>query len=343
MTNQRKAQHLQVVLSGKAHPNVLTTGFENIRFEHVALPEIDMDEIDLSSRFLNRQIKLPFLVSSMTGGPVEAETINHRLALACETLRIPFAIGSQRVALENETDGQGGLSHQIRSLAPSVPLLGNIGAAQLAKENGLDHAMRAVEMIEADALIIHLNPMQEAVQPEGDRNWKGIANAIERLCKQLPVPVIAKEVGYGISPTVAKRLLSLGVSIIDVAGAGGTSWSQVEAHRSPTVKRTRIADPFKEWGQPTALALARLHDTHPGLCLIASGGFQSGLDAAKAIRLGAKLVGQAAAVLPAAIESTEAVIEHFTIMAEQLRIACFCTGSRTLAELANARLEQPLP
>ncbi|MCK8778807.1 type 2 isopentenyl-diphosphate Delta-isomerase [Rhizobium sp. NTR19] len=337
MLLERKKQHLDIVLSGKAHGVGRASGFDAIRFEHVALPELDLDHIDLATEFLGKVIKVPFMVSSMTGGPVEALTINHNLAIACEDLRIPLAVGSQRVAIEG--DDRGGLGKELRQLAPSTPILANIGAAQLNTGFGHAEAQRAVDMFEADALIIHLNPLQEAVQPEGDRNWSGLLNKIGELCRSLPVPVVVKEVGYGISPKVAQRLVAEGVAVIDVAGAGGTSWTTIEAERAATAAQAAIASAFADWGQPTSRLVEAVRSACPDAGIIASGGISNGVDAAKAIRLGADVVAQAAPVLRAALISPEAVIEHFSIMSEQLRIACFCTGSANLTALRSARLE----
>ena len=254
MLLERKKQHLDIVLSGKAHVGSRDAGFDAVRFEHIALPELDMDSIDLTTQFLGKLIGSPFLVSSMTGGPDAARGINHNLAVACETLRLPLAVGSQRVSLES--DHRGGLDKELRRLAPSIPILANIGAAQLNTGFGLDEARRAIDMIEADALIVHLNPLQEAVQPEGDRDWSGLAAKIGALCSALPVPVAIKEVGYGISASIAARLWDQGVQILDVAGAGGTSWTAIEAERAATPAQAAIASAFNDWGQPTARAIA---------------------------------------------------------------------------------------
>ncbi|MFP5077999.1 type 2 isopentenyl-diphosphate Delta-isomerase [Rhizobium sp. YIM 134829] len=337
MLADRKKQHLDIVLAGQAISSSIGSGFAAVRFEHAALPEIDMEAIDLSTEFLGRRVAFPFLVSSMTGGAEQAQRINHNIAIACEAQSIPFAIGSQRVAIETSSDW--GMSRELRRLAPSVPILGNIGAAQLNTGFGIDHARRAVEMIEGDALIIHLNPLQEAVQPEGDRDWRGLAGKIGALCRALPVPVVVKEVGSSISPSVAAVLMELGVAVIDVAGAGGTSWASVEAQRARTPAEAAIASAFSDWGQPTAFAIAALRRAMPDLFIIGSGGVRNGVDAAKAIRLGADLVGQAASVLSSAITSPEQIAEHFDIMAAQLRVACFCTGSSNLKELREAKLE----
>ncbi|MCO5734754.1 type 2 isopentenyl-diphosphate Delta-isomerase [Rhizobium sp. SSA_523] len=337
MLAERKKQHLDIILGDDSVGGHIATGFETIRFEHVALPEIDMSAIDLSTQFLGKRVELPFLVSSMTGGAEQALRINHNIAIACQGLGIPFAVGSQRIAIETEADW--GMNLELRRLAPSVPILANIGAAQLNTGYGLDQARRAVEMIDADALIIHLNPLQEAVQPEGDRNWNGLTDKIGSLCQALSVPVVVKEVGSAISPTVADRLSVLGIGIIDVAGAGGTSWAAVEAQRARTPAEAAIAAAFSDWGQPTAYAIAALRQAKPDLFIIGSGGIRTGVDAAKAIRMGADLVGQAASVLRSATRSPEDVANHFEIMAAQLRVACFCTGSADLAELRHAKLE----
>ncbi|HEX2146049.1 MAG TPA: type 2 isopentenyl-diphosphate Delta-isomerase [Pseudorhizobium sp.] len=337
MLAERKKQHLDIVLAGSSISGTTGTGFDAIRFEHVALPEIDMSAVDLATEFLGKRISLPFLVSSMTGGAEQAHRINHNIAIACEAIGIPFAVGSQRVAIDTQVDW--GMNLELRRLAPSVPILANIGAAQLNTGYGLDQARRAVEMIDADALIIHLNPLQEAVQPEGDRNWSGLTRKIGELREALHVPLVVKEVGSGISPATAEALAAIGVNIIDVAGAGGTSWAAVEAQRARNPAEAAIASAFADWGQPTAFAIAALRKASTDTFIIGSGGIRTGLDAAKAIRLGADLVGQAASVLRSATTSPEDVAEHFEIMSAQLRVACFCTGSASLADLRAARLE----
>lgn len=332
----RKSEHLDIVMSGNVQALDVGTGFAAIRFEHVAAPEIDFDCIALDTLFLHRRLKAPFLISSMTGGPARAADINHAIAEAAETLGIALAVGSQRIALEGIADG--GFTRDLRRLAPSVPILGNIGAAQLRGPDAVDLARRATDMIEADALIIHLNPLQEAVQPGGDRNWSGVLDAIGRVAKGLSVPVAVKEVGCGISAPIAKRLTGLGVSIIDVAGAGGTSWAAVEAERATSLRERAIASAFRDWGIPTSVAVPAVRAACPDAVIIASGGLRTGIDAAKAIRLGADLAGFAAGILPAALDSPAALVSRFEVLAEELRIACFCTGSRDLASLRHASL-----
>jgi isopentenyl-diphosphate delta-isomerase len=330
---RRKDEHLDIALRQRGGG---ASDFDGMQLEHCALPELDLDEVDLTTSFLGRRLGLPFLISSMTGGPQRGAAINANLATAAEALGIPLAVGSQRVALEGA--GRAGIDARLRELAPSIPLWSNLGAAQLVQGYGADEATRAVEMIGADALVVHLNPLQEAVQPAGDRNWRGVLGAIEVLASRLGKPVIVKEVGYGISAGVARRLRDVGVAAIDVAGAGGTAWAAIEAERSEDAADRRVGEAFQGWGIPTPQALAEVRAACPDLPLIGSGGIRDGIDAAKAIRLGADLVGQAGGVLAAALVSAEAVVQHFEVMARQLRVACFCTGASDLAALKDVRL-----
>jgi isopentenyl-diphosphate delta-isomerase len=233
------------------------------------------------------------------------------------------------------------LEHQaahLRDAAPDVPILANFGAAQLRDWDGADMARRAIDMIGADALIVHLNPLQEVVQPEGDRDWRGLTDKLAALSRHSPVPVIVKEVGAGISGVLAKRLWDAGIRIIDVAGAGGTSWAAVEAERLSDERAKAIAAPFRDWGIPTARAIVDVRAACPAATIIASGGLKDGLDVAKSIRLGADLAGFAAGVLEAALAGGDALSDRVSVVVEQLRIAGFCTGSRTLADLRQARL-----
>lgn len=336
----RKDSHLDLVLAGAGDVAGSRTGFEQVRFEHCALPELDISRIDLSRAWLGKELRAPILISSMTGGPQRAESINRNLAEAAQVLGIAFAVGSQRVALAGA--GGQGLGKAIRRSAPSVPLLSNLGGAQVAGPGGVELGLRAVEALEADALIIHLNPLQEALQPEGDTDWRGVLAGIAGLARALPVPVIVKEVGAGISPATARRLWEAGVRQIDVAGAGGTSWAAIEASRARSREELTVAAVFADWGIPTAQALSSVRAALPEAFLIASGGIRSGLDVAKAIRLGADIAGQAAGVLAQATESAEAVAYHFGILIAQLRVACFCTGSCDLAALRRAPLLPPV-
>jgi isopentenyl-diphosphate Delta-isomerase len=336
-TLRRKQDHIDIVLRGGAS-HAREAGFDAIRFVHNALPEIDFAAIDTATVFLGHPLKIPYLASSMTGGPERAAGINRALAEAAQKLGFALGVGSQRVALGGS--GDAGLGKDLRKFAPEVPIFANLGAVQLVTGMGPDDAKRAVDLIAANALILHLNPLQEAIQPEGDRNWRGVERAIAGLCRQLTVPIIVKEVGFGISAEIAVRLADCGVAAIDVAGAGGTSWAAVEGQRRPGTGHEALGEMFRDWGIPTAQALASVRAALPGLPLIASGGVRHGLDGAKAIRLGADLVGQAGPLLTAAVQGTDAVIAHVELWAKALKIAMFASGARNLGALREAALQE---
>jgi len=333
----RKDQHLDVILSGRA-AHGLDSGFAGVRFAHEALPDLDHGKIDLGADFLGRRLKAPLLISSMTGGPARAEAINARLAEAAQHLGIALAVGSQRAALEAE-GATAGLDMALRLRAPDTPILANIGAAQLTRGFGVDEARRVLDMIAGDALIVHLNPLQEACQPEGDRDWWGVGAALEALVKALDAPVVVKETGAGISAATARRLFAMGVAAVDVAGAGGSNWATVEGQRAEGDDDKAHAAAFADWGIPTARSIAEVRAACPKGVVIGSGGVRDGVEAAKAIRLGADMVGQAAGVLTAATVSTEAVVEHFQTLIRQMRTVCFCTGSANLTALRKAPLQ----
>ncbi|MER8603354.1 type 2 isopentenyl-diphosphate Delta-isomerase [Mesorhizobium sp. M1233] len=333
--SRRKDDHLDIVLDRRTAPAKAAAGWEYIRFEHCALPELDLTQIDLRASLLGKTMRAPLLISSMTGGMPRAEAINRHLSEAAQVLGIAMCVGSQRVSLQSRNSQ--GLTRALRRLAPDIPLLANIGAAQLREADGLDLARRAVDALEADGLIVHLNPLQEAVQLEGDRDWRGVLAQIARAARSVGVPIVAKEVGAGLSAPVACALVEAGVAVIDVAGAGGTSWAAVEGERARDADRA-VAMAFADWGIPTPASVQAVRRALPRVKLIASGGIRDGVDVAKAIRLGADIAGQAAGVLRAATVSTEAVVAHFEIVIRQLAVACFCTGSADLAALRQARL-----
>ena len=333
----RKREHIETVLSSDVAAKGVTTGFERFFFEHCALPELSLDEIDLGRDLFGRSLRAPLLISSMTGGTEKARDINLRLAEAAQSLGIAMGLGSQRAAIERAELAD---SYRVRSAAPDILLFANLGAVQLNYGYGPDQARRAVDMIEADALFLHLNPLQEAVQAEGDRDWRGLLRKLEALTTALDVPVVVKEVGNGISAPLVQSLVDCGVAGVDVAGAGGTSWSEVEAHRQPDPFTRRVAHSFAGWGLPTALCLIEAHRAAPRLPVFASGGLRDGIDIAKALRLGATLCGTAAPVLGSATRTADAVRDRLMGMIEELRIAMFCTGSADLEALREATLRR---
>jgi len=335
MHNQRKSDHLRILLKEDVRFRNLTTGLERYRFVHQALPELDRDHIDLSTTLLGKRLSAPVVISSMTGGTQEAEIVNKNLAMAAQIHGLGMGVGSQRAALEEPS-----LSHtyQVRDAAPDILLLANLGAVQLNYGYGVEHCQRAVEMIEADGLILHLNPLQEALQPEGDTDFSGLLARISEVCRELSVPVIVKEVGWGISENTARKLADAGVAAIDVAGAGGTSWSEVEMHRADSDSSQRIAAAFADWGIPTAESIQMVRRAAPGVTLIASGGIRTGVETAKAIALGADAAALATPFLQPATVSPEAVGERIREILEELRTAMFCVGAGNLLELKSAPL-----
>ncbi len=271
----------------------------------------------------------------MTGGTEQAGTINRRLAEAAQASGIAMGVGSQRAALE---DSSQAATFQVRKYAPDILLFANLGAVQLNYGYGIDECRRAVDMIEADALCLHLNSLQEAVQTGGDTNFKGLAKKISEICRKLEVPVIAKEVGWGISERTAKFLANCGVSAIDVAGAGGTSWSQVEMHRAAEEFTRELAGTFVGWGIPTADSILNVRKAAPKIAIFASGGIKDGLDIAKCIALGATLGGMAGAFLKAAVISTENATEMMELTKRQLKVTMFAVGAERLEVLKPAKL-----
>ena len=327
--DQRKADHIKINLEHDVR-SALTTGLERYRFIHEALPELDLNRIDTTQQLFGKKINSPILISSMTGGTAAAETINLRLAEAAQECGVAMGVGSQRAAIEHPEQSS---TFQVRRIAKDIMLFANIGAVQLNYGYGLDQCRRAVDMIEADALILHLNPLQEAVQDAGDTNFEGLAQKIENVCKTIGVPVIAKEVGWGISERTAHLLSECGVAVIDVAGAGGTSWSQVEMHRAPDEFTRQLAATFVGWGIPTAESILNVKKSTPELTVFASGGIKDGLDIAKCVALGAALGGMAGQFLKAAAISTENVVEMMKLTQRQIEVAMFSSGAGRLADL----------
>ena len=317
----RKNNHIDICLREDVRSHA-TNGFEKYRLVHNALPEADFDNYSVETVFLEKKISAPFLISSMTGGTEQGELINRNLIEAAAELDLPFAIGSQRIYL---TDPDVKV-FPYRKLAPDIPILANAGAVQMNYGFGRDDFLRAVDMIEADALILHLNPLQELIQRGGDTDFSGLLCKIESLCRDFPVPVVAKEVGWGISCDAAIKLRDAGISMIDVAGAGGTSWTRVESRIDGNAGMISLAAAFDDWGIPTAECLQSIHDMDASIPLIASGGITNGVEAAKAVRLGASIAGMAANLLPAAIEGANAVCDVLNRTVMQYKIAMFVSS-----------------
>ncbi len=336
-TQTRKADHLRICLDEDVQFHGKTNGLERYRFTHCCLPELNRSEIDLATRFLGKSLGAPLLISSMTGGTEQAKTINCRLAEVAQHYKLAMGVGSQRVAVENP---QVADTFAVRSLAPDILLFANLGAVQLNYSYGLDECLRVIDLLEADALILHLNPLQECIQPNGDTNFRGLLNKIAIVCSNLPVPVIVKEVGNGISAAIAQQLLDAGVTAIDVAGAGGTSWAKVESERALNEKQRRLGLTFAEWGLPTAECITTIRAIAPEIPLIASGGLRNGLDVAKAIALGADVSGLAWPFLQAAAESADAVEALVQVLMAEITTVLFCTGNATLSQLKHSQALQ---
>ncbi len=328
----RKADHIRIAVEEDVGFASLTNGLDRYRFVHQALPEIDLDAVDTGITLLGRQLAAPILISCMTGGVAKGGLINRILAAAAQHSGVAIGVGSQRAALDDPSLEE---TFQIRELAPDVPLLANLGAAQLAGPDGIDRCRAVVRMIRADALVIHVNPLQEALQPEGTTRFAGLIDRIGEAAAAIDVPIIIKEVGWGIAENIATRLAEVGVAGIDVAGTGGTNWGEVERRRMNDPVMVRVAAEFREWGIPTADAVLGCRRGFPDGLVIASGGLRTGLDAAKCLALGADAVGFAAPLLKAAVVSRRAVDERLRGIIEGLRIAMFCIGAATVTDLAG--------
>jgi isopentenyl-diphosphate Delta-isomerase len=329
--DQRKADHIKINLE-KDVRSALTTGLEHYHFVHEALPELDLSQIDTSLSLFGKQLAAPILISSMTGGTADAESINLRLAEAAQEMNIAMGVGSQRAAIENMDQAK---TFQVRRAAPNILLFANLGAVQLNYGYGVEQCRLAVDMIQADALILHLNPLQEAVQDAGDTNFAGLAKKIEEICKKIEVPVIAKEVGWGISERTARLLADCGIVAIDVAGAGGTSWSQVEMYRAPDEFTRELAATYVGWGISTAESILNVKKAAPKIPIFASGGIKDGLDVAKCIALGATLGGMAGQFLKAAAISTKSALQMMKLTKRQIEVTMFAAGVGKLEDLSG--------
>ncbi|MBA4405794.1 type 2 isopentenyl-diphosphate Delta-isomerase [bacterium] len=338
-TSQRKKDHIELCQNDDVKYKIKTAGFENYDFVHYAITEVKFDKITLATKFLNKKISFPFLISCMTGGTHAAQKINEKLAIAAKILNIPLGIGSQRQALEN--NNYHSTYRAVRKNAGDVPILGNIGAAQLAKsQNPVDEIKFLVELADADAMVVHVNPLQELVQKEGEPEFDGLLKNLSKVCRGTSIPVIVKEVGSGISKRAAKNILETGVYGIDVAGAGGTSWAKVE------MKRNNEIDPFfQEWGLPTAFCVRKVHELKKNynFVLIASGGIENGADIAKSIALGADLTASARPILQELqtndIDGVVKLIENWFLVVKKIMYLTGCDKIKKLQKTELLRRE----
>ena len=334
-TSNRKKEHLELCSTDKVSFKTKTNGFENYEFKHYAITEVDLNKINFGCKFFGKKINYPFLISCMTGGTDKANNINEKLASVAENLRIPIGVGSQRPALENEDFSNS--FRIVRKNAPDVPVLSNIGVAQIVQFNSIDSINKIIDMVEADALVIHTNPLQELLQDEGESDFKGLLKKIKMIINNLNIPVIVKEVGAGISYEVAKKLLDVGVKGIDVAGAGGTSWAGVEILRN----KKNDDNHFWDWGLPTAFCIKDVFKLKKKFkfTLIGSGGISTGLEAAKALALGADIIASARPVLMSLNEGGNKQVEAFIMnIFNDIKRILFLTGSKNLKELRNKKL-----
>ena len=330
-TSLRKEEHLDICLQQDVAFKEKTTGFERFYFVHNALPEINFSEVDCSTYFLDKPLSFPMMITAITGGFREAEKINAELAQVCEAQQIALGLGSQRQACENSNYWRS--FSVVRDKAPTIPIVGNIGAAQVARLSDTEIIQHLVDLIKADALAVHLNPLQELLQPEGSTDFSNSLISIRDVIRELDVPVIVKEVGAGISATVAKYLVEIGVHAIDVAGVGGTSWALIEGERSPhgSIKK-EAASHFFDWGIPTPCAILEVSSLDT--ITIGSGGVRSGLDAAKCIALGAHAAGAARPFFVSALsEGVEGIVKKLETFIYELKVALFLTGSLTPSQL----------
>jgi isopentenyl-diphosphate delta-isomerase len=337
LSSLRKAAHLGIASAHDVEAAQARSGFQRWRLPHVALPEGRPEDVDLSVSFLGKRLRAPVLIAGMTGGSERAAVVNRRLAALAQQRGFAFGLGSQRAMLEQPLLAP---SYRVRDVAPDVLLLANIGAAQLKLGVGADECRRLVDEVSADALAIHLNVLQELVQPEGDRDWREILPRIATVAAALQVPVIVKETGCGISGEVALRLRDAGVAAVDVGGLGGTSWGWIEGFRSADPQRKAIGATFRDWGIPSAEAVLDCRRAlGEGYPIVATGGLRSGLDAATALALGADVAGFALPFLRAADESEEAAAALGSRFVEELRIATFCAGARAVTGLRGLARE----
>ena len=332
-SSQHKEEHIRCCLEEDVTSSK-QTGFEQLYLVNNPLPEINFNDIDVSSAFLGKRISAPFIISPMTGGTKLSTKINKNLAQAAQELGVVMSVGSQKLGLEESSLSA---TYQVRDVAPDIPLLANLGAIYLNYGYGLEECERAVEMIGADGLYLYLNPMQKIFQGTGKLNFEGLVDKIGYICRHLSVPVIIKEVGFGISSGAATLLQDAGVRMLDVAGAGGTSWVKVTRYMKNRSFGKDIAG-FDDWGIPTADSLIAVRKAAGKVPLIASGGIRTGVQMAKAFALGASFVGMALPLLAPALKSSEAVKNKIESIIKELKIAMFGCGASSLDQLRNKKV-----
>jgi isopentenyl-diphosphate delta-isomerase len=332
-TRKRKADHIRISLNQNVQARRVTTGFEDIHFVHKALPEINKQKIDLSTTIFHHKFAAPLIVGAITGGTPEATRINATIAETVEELGLGMGVGSQRAAIEDKKLEK--TFSIARKKAPTAFLIANIGGVQLANGYGLKDAKKAIEMIDADAIAIHLNPLQEAVQPGGQANFSGVLEKIGEIAKELDKPVIAKETGAGIAAEEAKKLEVAGVKGIDVSGVGGTSFAAVEYYRTKrkaNIFQRRLGDVFWDWGIPTAISIVEVSQTI-NIPIIASGGIRDGVEMAKALALGASLTSLSQPVLQVAIKGVKEAKHALSLLIEELKTNMFLVGADSVQAL----------
>jgi len=329
---RRKREHVRVCLEEDVRHPVLSTGFERLGLPYVSLPQLNLADVDLSCSMLGKRLSMPFMILSMTGGASLSRTINRNLAIAAQERGVALGLGSMRVILEDPASAQ---TFNVRDLCPDVPLWANLGAAQLNLGCGVEECERLVSAVQADGLCLHVNALQEIAQPGGDTDWSGLVEKIGEISEGLSVPVMVKEVGFGIDRNTAGKLNGLPIWGVDVGGAGGTSWLEVE-------KRAwgrEDLDAFDEFGTPTARSIVEVREASPDNVVLGSGGVRTGVDAIKAIALGADFTGAAIPLLRPGTQSADAVCNWLELFHEEMRIAAFCAGVRDLASLKSLVLE----
>lgn len=332
---RRKDDHIRINLEETVR-SALSTGLERYQLPHEALPEIDLKEVKTETTVFTKTVSMPLFISSMTGGTDATDRLNAHLAEAAQTKKIAMGVGSERVLLEHPE--RIPYFRNIRKRASDIPFFANLGAVQLNYGVTTDDVLRLIDAVEADGLILHLNPLQESLQEGGNTNFSDLASKISNLARALSIPIIVKEVGWGISPRTALLLYNAGVSVIDIAGAGGTSWSEVEKHRLQDEKKKKLASAFIAWGLPTAISLECVRKAVPQMTLWASGGLNNGLDVAKVLLLGASMGGMAGPFLRAAHDGPAHIVDLLDLLQEELRLAMFLAGARTVKEFQTKTL-----